>query len=185
MTAVEYESREIAELDQASERARWVEAGYRALGYQMLAQYDRGLLIGERPVLRHAEDVRGLPQALVDAARAAIAAQSAAQAIYEAKSKQAQADIARMGLNGTAADYHVQITRGEAWGKLAEATRAVRPAVGRLGQVVEQVTAHRAVITATPQKRQAAEEHCRLLMAQLDQAEADARRALLILGATE
>lgn len=90
----------------------------------------------------------GLPAGLVDQARAAVAAEQQARDTLEAKRRQADADIKRLGLSGGAVEYHLQITVGEARTVLFEAHTHTEQILHRLGEAIEQITEARATKAA-------------------------------------
>lgn len=158
-----------AGIDHDTQQRGWMEEGYRVLGYTHVARKDAsGLSLEYVWAQRHQESVYGLPAAVVDRARAAIAAESHAREAYLAKDQQASADIGRMGLTGTAADYHRQITRGEAWAQWQQTQKPTRLALRDLGQLAERATAIRAIRNAAPGRKQAVEQQAKAALDKID-----------------
>ncbi len=158
-----------AHFDHESEQIGWMELGYAALGYTSVARKAAGGLHTEYVwVQRQQEQVEGLPAPIVNRARAAIAAeQSALQALQEA-TKQATEDIGRLGLSGSAAEYHLQLKRGESWAQHQACQRPVRLACRDLGRLAEAAERIRAVRNAYPGKRAQIEQQAQILLAQAD-----------------
>jgi len=154
-----------AEQDRAYQYAAWETEGARLLGYVEMGE---GVW-----TQRFHEQVTGLPTRTVHQARQALGVTNAAAEQYRAKDQQATQDIARMGLSGGAAQYHQQITRGEALAQWDATRKPAKLALRTLGQVAAEAEQLRATINAAGGKRQRIEAQYQTQLAQL-QAEVDA-----------
>ncbi len=163
-----------ASIDHDTQQIGWMEKGYQTLGYQQTTRKDSTGLHREVVwVQRLGEQSDGLPKQLVERAKAAIVAEAQALATLQAKTQQATADIARMGLSGTVAEYHMQLSRGEAWASWQATQKPTRLALRDLGRLAEAAERIRGIRNSYPHKRAQIEQQAAQMLAQAD-AELDA-----------
>ncbi len=118
-----------AGVERANDEAAVIAAGYRALAQP-----------------------QDYPPGLLAQAKHAVASAAAAKDAYQAKERQARADIGQMELTGAEATYHIKLTCGAAWRALTVAERASKPALVALGTAVQEIARARATINGIAER---------------------------------
>ncbi len=101
---------------------------------------------------------QGYPPGIIAQARHAVASEAAARDAYQAKERQAKADIAQDELWGDEASYHLKRTCGAAWRALQAAEKATAPALRALGAAVQDIDTQRTEINGLPLEEDAEEQ---------------------------
>lgn len=134
--------------------------------------------LGRRVVAR--SDPGDLPPATVDAARRAVDAERSAEQTLQAKTAEAQRQIAQMGLAAAEASYHLQLARGPALAALERATAEASSACAALGEA--RVAALRQALSEVETRRTQEDQRHRQITAAIDADEQRARAELQRLG---
>lgn len=102
-------------------------------GQDQARAHQQHTALGRRLVARGPID--GLPAALVEAARRAVAVETGAQQALRSKVAEATADVARLNMDAAAENYHRRITCGQAERAAGLATQEAERACAALGEV--------------------------------------------------
>lgn len=181
-SAADYAAQDAARFDKEQQRAAWIELGAATLGYTQLPLRENGQTIGYGWQQRQAEQVIGIPPALVDAARAALAAEASARDTLLQRYQEARQYIGQHQLSDQAACSYSELHSAEA----ATAHRAAAAATPRtlyaLGELVDQMTMHRATLNALPERRRRLDAQYQAECAKIETDRLTAQAALQRLG---
>lgn len=142
-----------------SQNLGWMEHGFAQLGLVQVARRAADGLTTEYVWVQRNQDQSGtLPTAIVQRARAALAAEQSARAAYNARRDEALAYIAKHGLSSQAGQVHLELHCAEAWAAFQLTQKPTRIAMRDLGQVAERAAQLRAAITSGPRRIAAIEQ---------------------------